>query len=56
MKPQTLASLLNDGTSDWWENVAERCNITDDTYWDDDPDQGSDKIEVRQIVLDNVVL
>tara|TARA_B100000963_G_C22554382_1_gene638359 strand:+ start:404 stop:1150 length:747 start_codon:yes stop_codon:yes gene_type:complete len=54
MKPETLASLLNDGSSDWWENVAERCNITDDTYWDDDPDQGTDKIEVRQIILDNV--
>ena len=54
MKPEKLASLLNDGDSDWWENVAERCNITDDAYWDDDPDQGADNIEVRQITLDNV--
>ena len=54
MKPEKLASLLNDGDSDWWEKVAERCNITDDAYWDDDPDQGADNIEVRQITLDNV--
>ena len=54
MKPEKLSSLLNDGDSDWWENVAERCNITDDAYWDDDPDQGADNIEVRQITLDNV--
>ena len=54
MKPEKLASLLNDGDSDWWEKVAERCNIEDDAYWDDDPDQGADNIEVRQITLDNV--
>ena len=54
MKPEKLASLLNDGDSDWWEKVAERCNITDDAYWDDDPHQGSNSIEVRQIVLDNI--
>ena len=54
MKPEKLASLLNDGDSDWWGKVAERCNIEDDAYWDDDPDQGADNIEVRQITLDNV--
>ena len=54
MKSEKLASLLNDGTSDWWENIGDRCNITDDTYWDDDPDQGADNVEVRQITYDNM--
>lgn len=58
MKPEKLSSLLNNGDSDWWENVAERCNITDKDYWDDDPDDpdsdAKNKIEVRQIELKNV--
>lgn len=54
MKSEKLASLLNDGTSDWWENIGDRCNITDDAYWDDDPDQGADNVEVRQITYDNM--
>ena len=61
MKPKTLATLLNDGESDWWVKPNERCKITDEAvYWDEDPDPNRDqiidldKIEVRQIVLDNV--
>ena len=60
MKPKTLATLLNNGESDWWVTPNERCNIVDEAYWDEDPDPDRnqiidlDKIEVRQIVLDNV--
>ena len=61
MKPKTLATLLNNGESDWWVKPNERCKITDEAvYWDEDPDPNRDqiidldKIEVRQIVLDNV--
>ena len=59
MKPEKLASLLNDGSSVWWKDdgnpdYANICNVTDDTYWNDDPDQGADNIEVRQITEDNV--
>ena len=60
MKPQKLASLLNDGDSEWWNDEGEPdfaniCKTTDDdTYWDDNPFQGANNIEVRQITLDNV--
>ena len=66
MKPKTLATLLNNGKSGWWVTPNERCNIVDEAdeadeaYWDEDPDPDRnqiidlDKIEVRQIVLDNV--
>ena len=59
MKAETLASLLNNRNSVWWTasrtpDYANICNITDDAYWDDDPDQGSDNIEVRQITLQGV--
>ena len=60
MKPKTLATLLNNGESGWWVKPNERCNIVDEAYWDEDPDPDRnqiidlDKIEVRQIVLDNV--
>ena len=60
MKPKTLATLLNDGESDWWVKPNERCNNVDQAYWDEDPDPDRDqiidldKIEVRQITLDNV--
>ena len=60
MKPKTLATLLNNGKSGWWETPNERCNTVDKAYWDEDPDPDRnqiidlDKIEVRQIVLDNV--
>ena len=60
MKPKTLATLLNNGESGWWVRPNERCNIVDEAYWDEDPDPDRnqiidlDKIEVRQIVLDNV--
>ena len=63
MKPKTLATLLNNGESGWWVTPNERCNIVDEAdeaYWDEDPDPDRnqiidlDKIEVRQIVLDNV--
>ena len=60
MKPKTLATLLNNGESGWWVKPNERCNIVDEAYWDEDPDPNRDqiidldKIEVRQIVLDNV--
>ena len=66
MKPKTLATLLNNGKSGWWVRPNERCNIVDEAdeadeaYWDEDPDPDRnqiidlDKIEVRQIVLDNV--
>ena len=63
MKPKTLATLLNNGESGWWVTPNERCNIVDEAdeaYWDEDPDPNRDqiidldKIEVRQIVLDNV--
>ena len=61
MKPKTLATLLNNGESDWWVKPNERCKIVDKAvYWDEDPDPNRDqiidldKIEVRQIVLDNV--
>ena len=66
MKPKTLATLLNNGKSGWWVTPNERCNIVDEAdeadeaYWDEDPDPNRDqiidldKIEVRQIVLDNV--
>ena len=60
MKPKTLATLLNNGKSGWWVRPNERCNIVDEVYWDEDPDPNRDqiidldKIEVRQIVLDNV--
>ena len=56
MQPAKLGNLIFDGTSTWWSNINGRCN-TDTTivgYWDDDPTEGSDKIEVRQIKLDNV--
>ena len=60
MKPKTLATLLNNGESGWGVKANERCNIVDEAYWDEDPDPNRDqiidldKIEVRQIVLDNV--
>ena len=60
MKPKTLATLLNNGESGWWVTPNERCNTVDKAYWDEDPDPDRnqiidlDKIEVRQIVLDNV--
>ena len=56
MKPKTLATLLNTEGSTWWVEPNERCNIADEAYWDEDPDSDKDldKIEVRQIVLDNV--
>ena len=61
MKPKTLATLLNNGESDWWVKPNERCKIVDKAvYWDEDPDPDRnqiidlDKIEVRQITLDNV--
>ena len=59
MKAETLASLLNNRNSVWWTanrtpDYANICNITDDAYWDDDPEQGSDNIEVRQITLKGV--
>ena len=63
MKPKTLATLLNNGESGWWVTPNERCKIVDkadEAYWDEDPDPNRDqiidldKIEVRQIVLDNV--
>jgi prepilin-type N-terminal cleavage/methylation domain-containing protein len=60
MKPKTLATLLNNGKSGWWVKPNERCNTVDKAYWDEDPDPDRnqiidlDKIEVRQIVLDNV--
>ena len=60
MKPKTLATLLNNGESDWWVKPNERCNNVDQAYWDEDPDPDRDqiidldKIEVRQITLDNV--
>ena len=60
MKPQKLASLLNDEDSDWWNDEGDPdyeniCKTTDDdTYWDDNPFQGANNIEVRQITLDNV--
>ena len=60
MKPKTLATLLNNGESGWWVKPNERCNNVDQAYWDEDPDPDRDqiidldKIEVRQIVLDNV--
>ena len=56
MQPAKLGNLIYDGTSSWWNNIDGRCN-TDTSivgYWDDDPSEGSDKIEVRQIKLDNV--
>ena len=56
MQPAKLGNLIFDGTSTWWSNINGRCN-TDTSivgYWDDDPTEGSDKIEVRQIKLDNV--
>ena len=60
MKPKTLATLLNNGESDWWKKPDERCKKNVGAYWDEDPDPDRnqiidlDKIEVRQIVLDNV--
>ena len=61
MKPKTLATLLNTEGSTWWVEPNGRCNIADEAvdeeaYWDEDPDLNKDldKIEVRQIVLDNV--
>ena len=56
MKPKTLATLLNTEGSTWWVKPNERCNNVDQAYWDEDPDSDKDldKIEVRQIVLDNV--
>ena len=56
MQPAKLGNLIYNGTSSWWNNIDGRCN-TDTSivgYWDDDPSEGSDKIEVRQIKLDNV--
>jgi len=62
--PKTLATLLNNGESGWWVRPNERWYIVDkaeaEAYWDEDPDPDRnqiidlDKIEVRQIVLDNV--
>ena len=37
------------------DKFANICKTTDDdTYWDDNPFQGANNIEVRQITLDNV--
>ena len=54
MKPAKLASLINDSTSTWWSDINGRCNTDGAAYWDDDPHQGRNSIEVRQIVLDNI--
>ena len=54
MKPAKLASLINDSTSTWWSDINGRCNTDEAAYWDDDPHQGRNSIEVRQIVLDNI--
>ena len=60
MKSSTIGALLNNGESDWWQNPNNRCNIADQDYWDEDPDPDRnqvidlDKIEVRQIILENV--
>tara|TARA_B100001939_G_scaffold25301_1_gene20484 strand:+ start:22 stop:753 length:732 start_codon:yes stop_codon:yes gene_type:complete len=54
MKPAKLASLINDSTSTWWSDINSRCNTDEAAYWDDDPHQGRNSIEVRQIVLDNI--
>ena len=60
MKSNTLGALLNNGESDWWQKPNNRCNIADQNYWDEDPDPDRnqvidlDKIEVRQIILENV--
>ena len=54
MKPAKLASLINDSTSTWWSDINSRCNTDETAYWDDDPHQGRNSIEVRQIVLDNI--
>ena len=60
MKSSTIGALLNNGESDWWQKPNNRCNIADQDYWDEDPDPDRnqvidlDKIEVRQIVWENV--
>ena len=60
MKSSTIGALLNNGESDWWQSPNNRCNIADQDYWDEDPDPDRnqvidlDKIEVRQIILENV--
>ena len=54
MKPAKLASLINDSTSTWWSNINDRCNTDNAAYWDDDPHQGRNSVEVREIVLDNI--
>ena len=60
MKTNTLATFLNNGESDWWKKPDERCKKNVGEYWDEDPDPNRDqiidldKLEVRQIVLDNV--
>ena len=62
MRVSTLNSKINDGEDAWNKTISSRCNITSDTYWDDDPEgnsiggTGQDILEVQKIELEDVML
>ena len=53
MDAKTLGDKLNTN-NDFRDNPANRCNISDKTYWSDDPSEGVKKIEVRQASYENI--
>ncbi len=56
MTMQTLATKINDGTSDWNRNILTRCNTGSDDYWDTDLDSASTEVKnaVYSITLEDV--
>ena len=56
MTMQTLATKINDGSSDWNRNILTRCNTGSDDYWDTDLDSASTEVKnaVYSITLEDV--
>ena len=53
MKPDTLASKVNNGDNVWNTDALSRCNITDTDYWDDDGGAEDNSIlQVQKLVID----
>ena len=60
MKPKTLASYIREdrASGNWWNVGLDRCATDHDAdfpAWDDDPTNGTDKIEVRQEEFNNII-
>ena len=53
MDAVTLGDKLNIN-NDFRDKPTERCNLTDTSYWSDDPSQGVEKIEVRRESFENI--